>query len=77
MRVGLLALATLYFVERLFVAVPLTLDPAVWYFPASAVTLSLVAGLAIYGAAVTCFASTVPASAALRRQAARSTSRSS
>jgi hypothetical protein len=77
MRAGLLALTTTFTVERLLSRAPITLHASVWYFPASAVTLSLVAVLAIYGAAVTCFSSTLPVFAARRRLAVPSRSRSS
>ena len=66
-RAGMLALTTTYIVERLLVRFPVTLATNAWYFPASAITLSLVAALAVYGAAVTWFASTLRASVAPRR----------
>jgi serine/threonine-protein kinase len=75
-RAGLLALATLYAVERLLVRVPITLDTGAWYFPASAITLGLVAALACYGA-VTGFASTAPPSVASFHPPSPSKSRSS
>jgi protein kinase-like protein len=53
LRAGLLALVTTYVVERLLVRVPITTVTSAWYFPASAVTLALVAALAVYGAIVT------------------------
>jgi serine/threonine-protein kinase len=76
-RGGLLALATLYTVERFLVAVPLTLDAGEWYFPASTITLALVIALAVYAALVTCFGSTVHPSVARSRLATAATSRSS
>jgi hypothetical protein len=51
-RGGLLALATLFVVERLLVAVPLTRDVGAWYFPASTITLALVIALALYAALI-------------------------
>ena len=68
-RAGLLALITTYIVERLLVRFPVTLDSSAWYFPGSVITLSIVAALVVYGASVTCFASTRPAAAAARRPA--------
>jgi serine/threonine-protein kinase len=73
-RAGLLALTTTYIVERLLVRFPVTLSSSAWYFPESAITLSMVAAVVVYGASVTCFASTLPASAAARRPAAAPTS---
>jgi hypothetical protein len=76
-RAGLLALTTTYVVERLLVRFPVTLSTDAWYFPGSAITLSLVAALVVYGASVTGFASALPASTAARPAAAAPTSRSS
>jgi serine/threonine-protein kinase len=48
LKAGLLALATLYTVAGLLTPVPIALDPAVWNFPMSAVTLAMIAALISY-----------------------------
>ena len=47
LRVGLLAYATIFFTDVL-VRVPLTLDPAVWFFGRSLLVLLMLAALATY-----------------------------
>jgi hypothetical protein len=65
-RIGLLATTACFLATSVISAMPWTFDTSAWYFPPSAVALTLISGLAVFAGYATAAAGPVRADRALR-----------